>query len=183
MAIVISRTEALSLGNVLGTILAAVVDAQAQSARATVEFINDVGFLPPATGQPERLRTLRFTYSKLDENQQRAEFTVEVPLLSLVEIPMVSVKKATVSFAYEITQATPAPAASAPPGPRRALFAQVSAPAVLKGRVTDRAPAGQERANIQVQVDLEKSPPPIGLDRILDILQVATAETKTGGGT
>jgi hypothetical protein len=183
MAVVISKTEALSLGNVLGTILAAVVDAQAQSARATVEFINDVGFLPPVEGQSERLRTVSFVYSKLDENQQRAEFTVEVPLLSLVEIPMVGVKKATVSFAYEITLATPAPAAGTPPGPRAALFARVSAPAVLKGRIADRAAGGQERANLQVQIELEKSPPPVGLDRILDILQVAAAETKTGGGT
>jgi hypothetical protein len=183
MAVVISRTEALSLGNVLGTILAAVVDAQAQSARATVEFLNDVGFLPPAEGQPERLRTVSFTYSKLDENQQRAEFTVEVPLLSLVEIPLVSVKKATISFAYEITQATPAPAAPPPPGSRAALFARVAVPAVLKGRITDQTAGARERANLQVQIDLEKSPPPAGLDRIFDILQVAMAEQKRGGGT
>jgi hypothetical protein len=175
MPVVISKAEALSLGDALGSILGAVIDAQAQSARATVDFINDVAFVPVAAGQPERLRTVKFQYTKLDENGRPADFTVELPLLSLVDIPLVSVKKATISFVYEITQAS---AAASEPAPARPLGSLLR-PATLKGRVVDSKPETRERANLQVSIELEKSELPPGLDRVLDILQVAMNATKT----
>lgn len=182
MAVVISKTEALALQDLIGTILAAVIDAQAQSARATVDFINDVGFVSGGEGNPERLRTVHFRYTKLDENQQPAEFTVELPLLGLVDIPLVTVKKATIAFAYEITDATPPVEGAAQPSPATAgLWARVATPAMLRGRVAERAADTGERATLNIAIDLEKSELPVGLNRVLDILQVAAAEAKAPG--
>jgi hypothetical protein len=177
VAVVLSKTEALGLGDTLGTILAAVIDAQARSARATVEFINDVGFIPRtgAPGAPDQLRTVKFSYFKRDENDQRSEFTIEMPLLAMVDIPLVVVKKATVSFAYEITEAKSAPAGA------NGLPAKIGRAANIKGRIVEQGPSGQERANLQVSIELEKSPLPLGLDRMLDVLQVATSERKSSG--
>jgi len=183
MAIIISKTEALSLAETLGTVLAAIVDAQAQSARATVDFIKEVGFQStPDEGQVETLRTVSFRYSKLDENQKTSEFIVDLPLLGMVDIPMISIKKANVSFDYEITVAESAPittGASAKPGlTKPGLFDTLPRPAILKGRLADQRSTSQQRTSLKISVELEKSDIPPSLDRVLDILTIATRDTK-----
>ena len=48
MAIIIDPMASVTLGQAVGNIIAALVDAQARAARTTVEFIDEVGFLPSA---------------------------------------------------------------------------------------------------------------------------------------
>lgn len=180
---VISKTEALSLAETLGSVLAAIVNAQAQSARATVDFIKEVGFVEgKKEGEAEQLRTVSFRYSKLDENQRTSEFVVQLPLLGMVEIPLIGIKKANIAFDYEITYAesgpvTPAPTAvTAPEKP--GLFERLPRPAVLKGRLADQRSQSLERANMKISVELEKADIPPSLDRVLDILTIATRDEK-----
>lgn len=175
--IVVSNTEALSLAETLGTVLAAIIDAQAQSARATVDFVREVGFVEgTGAGQAEQLRTVSFRYSKLDENQNRSEFVVELPLLGMVDIPSIAIKKATIAFDYEITSATSAPVTSPTPG--GGLLERLPRPALLKGKLADQRSASQQRTNLKVTVELEKAEIPPSLDRVLDILSIATRDEK-----
>jgi hypothetical protein len=81
----VAAVEALELSQLLGSLLASVVEAQAASARATVDFVESVGFEPGTDG--ERMRTVRLRYRKKDENGIPADFEVEVPLLALVNVP------------------------------------------------------------------------------------------------
>jgi hypothetical protein len=181
MATVISTTEALSLAETLGTLLAAIVDAQAQSARATVDFVREVGFQENTQGEAtETLRTVSFRYRKLDENGERAEFVVELPLLGMVDIPSIAIKKATVAFDYEITSAqSSTPTGGSSTGPLKpGLFERLPRPAVLKGRVADQRSTQQTRNTLKVSVELEKAELPPSLDRVLDILTIATRDEK-----
>lgn len=180
---VISKTEALSLAETLGSLLAAIVNAQAQSARATVDFIREVGFVEGTKeGEAEQLRTVSFRYSKLDENQQTSEFVVQLPLLGMVEIPLIGIKKASIAFDYEITYAESGPVANPPPGiappARPGLFDRLPRPAIMKGRLADQRSQSQERANMKISVELEKADIPPSLDRVLDILTIATRDDK-----
>jgi hypothetical protein len=172
MPLIITRPQSLGFGEAIGSLLSAIIDAQAQSARATVDFVNAVGFRAGVTSQPETLRTVKFLYTKLDENQRPAEFAVEIPLLAMVEIPLVSVKKASIQFKYEVTRSEAAPTGGRPGLPG------IAAPPRLAGRVADVRPGSQERANLDVTIELEKSLMPVGLDKVLDILELAVTQSK-----
>lgn len=180
---VISKTEALSLAETLGSVLAAIVNAQAQSARATVDFIKEVGFVEGANqGEAEQLRTVSFRYSKLDENQKISEFVVQLPLLGMVDIPLIAIKKANISFDYEITHAesgalTTTPTSVISPD-KPGLFDRLPRPAVMKGRLADQHSQSQERANMRISIELEKADIPPSLDRVLDILTISTRDEK-----
>jgi hypothetical protein len=182
MAFVLDLSTPLSLSEILGSAMAAVIDAQAQSARASVEFIQDVGIIPPAApGGEEKLRMVQFRYRKLDENQKEADFMVEIPLLGLVDVPMVSVKTATFSFSYDVSDTAPGQKTTPTVNVASTSFlSKLTIPATIKGRVgrTPSPSTGSEKASLQVKVELEKSAMPVGLEKILDILEVAAAERK-----
>jgi hypothetical protein len=175
MPVVIASNTPVSLAQTLGSILTSLVDAQAQSARTTVDFVNEVGFLTDPADQKERLRTVQFKYHKLDENGVRSEFLVEIPFLGMMEIPMLSIRKARIEFDYDVTSTavesgTQAGATGPQKKPDRAIF---------KGMVSRRAPAdGSQRASLKVVVEIERSDLPIGLEKALTILEVAASEAK-----
>ena len=87
----VTSVEALELSELLGALLGAVVDAQAASARATVDFIESVGF--EVVGTERQMRTVRMRYTKKDENGEFAEFEVDVPLLALVNVGTAVISK------------------------------------------------------------------------------------------
>lgn len=172
MPVVIANNTPISLAQTLGTILTSLVDAQAESARTTVDFVNEVGFVTDTADQRERLRTVQFKYHKLDENNVRSEFVVELPLLGMMEIPMLSIRKARIEFDYDVTSTAVEPPRPANGSPRlsRALF---------KGTVARRSTAdGAQRASLKVVVEIERSDLPVGLEKALAILEVAASESR-----
>lgn len=104
----------LDFENLIGGPLIAVVHAQAQAAMATVNFIKQVGFKPPAggaqtptdqsTGEPA---TVSFSYKKMvpkadgsGEEEKTASLTV--PFLAMLPIPYLRVQETTVDFLAKI---------------------------------------------------------------------------------
>lgn len=187
----VDPTTPLTLAETLGAVLSAVVDAQQQAARATVDFINDVAFGPEGPAPEKPMQTATFRFSKLDEERLEAPFELEVPLLALVDIPLIAVRRATVSFSYDVTDAAPAEATSDVDGnggtsnTKASLF-NAGGAALLKGRFVKRSPSTsasttpqlERSASIDVVVELEKMPPPVGLDRLLDILESGMSERR-----
>lgn len=179
MAIVISRDMPVTLAQTIGSILTSLVDAQAQSARSTVEFINEVGFVTDPVDKTEKLRTVQFKYQKLDENNQRSEFLVELPLLGMVEIPLISIRKARVEFDYQISSTSvEAGSATAPVGGLKRIDR-----AVFKGTVPRQpAPTTAEKGSLKVVIEIERADLPVALEKTLGILELAAAESKHGTG-
>src|SRR5439155_11165165 len=103
MANGVKDIRSLLLFEIIGAPLVAIVQAQIQAARATVEFIEKVGFITEGEHKASELdigslRMAEFRYSKLDENGKTAEFVAKIPVLSLVPIPGIQVKNAKISF-------------------------------------------------------------------------------------
>jgi hypothetical protein len=165
---IIPNHKPLSLAETIGSMLTALVDAQAASARATVDFITEVGFLPVRNGKPSELRQVSFQFQKKDENDKRSAFEMQVPLLSLVPIPNVAVKKASIRFDWTITS-TPEDKQN----PRSQSGNQKRI--LIKGLVT---PNSRDTAKLNIAIEIEQAPMPIGVDRTLDILQLAAVERK-----
>jgi hypothetical protein len=189
--VLIDPTVPLTLAQTLGSVLASIVEAQQQAARATVEFINDVGFGPLGPTPDRKLVTTKFAFTKLDENRQPASFELEVPLLALVDIPLIVVRKATITLSYNVTETTTPTTPTSPPtsgGASNSLF-NLAKPAVIKGQLAKRSAATgtdaatREQASIDITVEVEKAAPAVGMDRLLDVLEVGMTERPATGGT
>lgn len=158
---------------VLGSVLTGVLDAQARAARSTVDFINEVGVEVGADNQ-RRLRSITFSYRKLNEAQEESEFELNVPLLAMVQIPMVSIKTARIEFSYDVHHVegtTPAAGSSTP----------TTKPARLVGKILRKpvaatsAQSAEETSGLKVTIELERGEAPIGVDRLLEILELAVS--------
>jgi hypothetical protein len=170
----VRRMEALPLAELLGTLLGSVVEAHAQAARATVDFVEDVGF--ESTAEGERLRTVAIRYSKTDENGQVADFVVQVPMLALVNVPVLAVRQAKLAFSYDVVTQKEATATSneAGLGSRR--------PAALTGFVrskpgTASVPSTRSTASIDLDVTLEQQELPVGVERLFDLAELGITES------
>jgi hypothetical protein len=179
----ITSVEALELSQLLGALLASVVDAQAQAARATVDFVEDIGF--ETTTEGERLRNVKLRYFKKDENDQRAEFEVEVPLLALVNVPSLAVKQAKLTFSYDVVTASETggtgggtPGGGAPGG--GAISGLKLPVATIKGfirRPPATAPETERRTTaVDLEVTLEQQEMPIGIERLFDLAELGISE-------
>lgn len=178
----IRRLEALELAEVLGSLLGSVIAAQADAARATVAFVEDVGFETTAAG--ERLRTVSLRYRKKDETGEPAEFEVELPLLAMVSVPALAVKQAKLVFAYDIVTAgrdetiQPTPAG---PLAGRLPIAKLTG-FVRRPSTAPEAAAQRQTTSIDLDVTLEQQPMPIGVERLFDLAELGITEAKVDGG-
>lgn len=189
----------LSLGETIGSLMTSLVDAQAQAARATVEFIEDIGTVEGASELDtlHELRTVAFKYKKFDENFDNKEFQIEVALLGMVDIPLIAVKNATFHFNYQITQTTKE--TEQPQSNNLSLTKkklgdnqlvanssirpiQIAKPATIVGKfekkTTTSTSQAIEKGGLDVTIELEKAAMPIGLERILDMLELASNESQ-----
>ena len=108
----VTDITSIPLYQILGAPLLAIVQAEIQAAQTTTQFIEQVGFYTEeeaeALGDGHHygdLRTVTFSYTKTGVGGQETTFKVSVPIISIVPIPAIQVKEATVDFAVEINDA------------------------------------------------------------------------------
>lgn len=99
---------ALPFGNIVGGPLVAAVNAQAQAARSSVEFIESVGFNEVETTIGEgddkkttvhtEVRTVTFKYQSGNE-----QVDLVVPILTIVPIPFIRIDDMTIQFKANIS--------------------------------------------------------------------------------
>ncbi|MDA8136249.1 MAG: DUF2589 domain-containing protein [Desulfobacteraceae bacterium] len=190
---IIDASVPRSFAEILGGLMGAVIDAQAQAARATIDFIEDVGTMEGSVDSDviHELRNISFNYIKKDEQGLPSKFTLELPLLSLVEIPAINIKTATFSFYYDVTntedtQTEEEVTDKAPTGDGNGIelraarkWSGTKKPVKIVGRVskdTNTTSHIEKNAGIKVDIEFEKSSLPVGLDRILDMLELSANE-------
>jgi hypothetical protein len=184
--------RSLPLGEIIGAPLAAVVQAQTQAARATVEFIEKVGFIADEKRASEldigKLRMAEFRYQKANENGVAADFTARVPVLSLVPIPGIQVKSARISFVAKINDAVSEKSDNAQQQ-RRAKGGETTASWLRPNLTSLRgslAPAAQTNpksgqavrgsGELKVEIELEQMPLAPGLEKLLNLMEQAIGD-------
>lgn len=185
----VKRLEALELGELLGSLMGSVVDAQARSARTTVEFIDTVGF-EKSDGET-RMRTVRMRYRKRDENGEPQDFEIEVPLLALVNVPSLAVSEAKLAFSYDVvtahTGSTSDDQEGDGPSSGSVLKQRFKAlrPAKLRGfvrrtptKTTNNSSNHAERSTTSIDLDvtLAQQEVPIGVERLFDLAELGITE-------
>ena len=94
--------SSIDFASMIGGPLTAVVSAQTQAAKASVDFIKEIGFSKDDNGK-QSLNNVKFSYTKAsrDENM-RDNVELVVPLLTIVPIPYIRVEDTTIEFNAKI---------------------------------------------------------------------------------
>lgn len=132
------------LGDTLAALLGAVAEAERQLAASTIAFIDEIGFRreKDAEGNEHRVvEMVDYQYQKLDENRQPAWFKLSIPLLGMVNVPMVGIRSAVFSFSYEVTGHVPAGEEGAGAGATSAVPPTLGPPAGTTSVPGTRGPA------------------------------------------
>jgi hypothetical protein len=172
-------TSEILLHQLLAAPLAALVRAEAMSALSFLDFITKVGFVPPTSGGPASeasLGTLRMISFKYQRQQahggQTLPMTLELPLLSLIPLPVLNIKDSQVTFGVAMTNirhaATPIQSAQA----KSAALPEIEMTVALPHGSAAQA---LHTPVMQVQMTVARGDFPGG---IINLLQVINTHTK-----
>jgi hypothetical protein len=178
----VRQVEILELGQLLGSLLRSIIEAQEQSARATVEFIEAVGLVTTdESGEStSALRTVTMRYRKRDANGVLSEFEVEVPVLTLVNPPTLTVAEATLKFGYEVLAAERSVPTTSLRDTQEDVIA-VEHPIRLRGIVrsspsTDKSTEARTSFAVDVNVVVRQDPTPVGVQRLFNLAELGIRE-------
>ena len=99
-----ANNDSLSFFELIGAPLLSFVQAEFQATQTTLEFIERLGFTGEGkNGELGELKMMRFRQHQSDEQGRNKPVDVEIPLLSMVPIPIMQVKQADLEFELKIT--------------------------------------------------------------------------------
>jgi hypothetical protein len=99
----------IDFGEMIGAPLNAIIQGETIAAQASADFIQTVGFIPDGVaGSFGAMRMITFQFERQSEAEQgkTETATMRVPLLSLIPIPLLQVKNATIEFGLNIVEFT-----------------------------------------------------------------------------
>ena len=173
----VTDISALGLGELIGSLLTAIVEGQAAATGSALDFVEQIGL----SGDPAHpgFKTVTIRYSKLDENQEPAEFELELPVLALVNVPTLTVKEAKLAFSYDVVTTTRETTGTG--GDEESVrplvgIVQPVRPVSLIGYVPRRTTStrdSNERTGLNVEVTVESQDLPLGLERLLELTELA----------
>lgn len=119
MGYALDQITSLPFGNIIGAPLRAAIEAQSVASKATVDFIQTVGFKPkdPETdpfafkeNEEEKdadmgdLRYVTFLYQVKGADGIETDASLRVPVLTIVPIPFLRIDEMTIDFMAKITE-------------------------------------------------------------------------------
>lgn len=187
--------QGLPMDTLIGGPLTAASDAQVKLARATADFIKVIGFLPPSNGDDGSVgdtRTATFKFKRPVEQAGGAEGSLpqiseeevelEVPLLSIVNVPNLSVSTVDISFDMEVKSSFETKSSiDAEAGFKfgaQAGYGIWSAKVAVQGKVSahkENTRKSDNSAKYHISVHAEDKGTPEALARVMDILQTSVA--------
>ena len=170
------------IADLIGAPMAAVVQAEAIAARATADFIKEVGFTDSGdTNSPDfgSVRNISFTYNRANPDGSTEEASITVPLLTIIPIPSLRVAEAEIEFDLALTQPdinTTGGSSAASGNQLFDLKNQLRMKGILAKKQHPNSPPTTTSANMSVKIKLAQSEPTIGMVQLLNILDSAKKE-------
>lgn len=180
----------LDMGALIGGPLKAACDAQIMMAKATSDFIQNVGMDAANTSGVRKVRTVDFSFQRPStagdgKGIGMEKVNLSVPLLSIVKIPALSVDDVNVTFDMEVKSSVSSEKTSDKSGSLDAKMGlklgPFSADVSIKGSVSaheSNTRKSDNSAKYHVEVHAKDSGMPEGLAKVLDILSTASAPAK-----
>lgn len=91
----------LNFANIIGSPLIAVIDAQAQAARTTMDFVDELAFRTETDGS-KHIVMASFVYEQL-VNGSMGEFNFRVPFLTMVPVPYIEIQEISLVFNVKLS--------------------------------------------------------------------------------
>jgi hypothetical protein len=183
MANLADDMRGLPIQDLISAPLISAANSQGQLAMVTAEFIQKVGIT-----QNGEVRTVEFKYEDVTEDGQSIQKKIYVPLLSVVNIPSLSVKSVDVNFTMEVkTQSTDKSSTDASAKVEATYGGSLWSPVKCKisGTVATKSEntrSSDKSAKYDIKVSARDDGMPEGLSRVLDIISgsiSANASKKT----
>jgi hypothetical protein len=162
--------KGLPIEDLIGAPLVATANAQGKLAAMTADFIKNVGVKSDGS-----VSTVEFKYKTRNAEGTEVDNVVDVPLLSIVNIPALAVKRAEVAFTMEVKQQTAEKsvkdASSTVEANYKAFWSPFSAK--ITGTVATKSEntrSTDKTAKYDIRVEARDDGMPEGLAKVLDIL-------------
>lgn len=189
-----NQFNGLPMNTLIGAPLQAACEAQVMLARATADFIDEIGFNTTyklendkKTVDKKTVRSVAFEFqqniptAKTDgsgeiEKYALQDMVINVPLLSIVNIPALAVKKVDITFDMEVKSATEDKRASDENMELNAGGGLFGWGVKIKGNVSAHQESTRKTDNsakYHIEVHASDDGMPEGLSRVLDIMQSA----------
>lgn len=168
----------INFSELIAAPLSAAIEADAEAAQKTAEFIQKYGFTQSADGS-SGLKMVTFGYQRVNA-QTGAEETVEVqvPVLSLVPIPLLQVKNIEFKFAIEMqfseqtkTSSGQKPASEEPGSDRPAFKAKLSPNQGDSSSNSNKSVS----SNMSINVVMQRADMPAGLINLMPMFADSTS--------
>ena len=162
--------------------MAAIVQAEGIAARATADFIKEVGFTGVSDnidGDYGTIRNVTFSYERIKADGNTEIAKLSVPLLTIIPIPSIQVAEAEIEFDLAMTQpeASPAPKENSKPGNMSSYRGvQLKAIFAKKPNPSSNSPVTSATSNMNVKIRLVQSELAVGMVQLLNILDSANKE-------
>lgn len=174
--------KGLPMEDLIGGPLKAACDSQIKLANATADFIKSIGFIPDKDGSMGPARTAKFQYTKMIQNRDGSvtpyKAELNVPMLAIVKVPALSIKKVDITFDMEVKSSFSERNVDDKSGSLKASakigFGPFSANVSISGSISshkENTRASDNSAKYHVQALAEDDGMPEGLSRVIDILQ------------
>lgn len=167
--------KGLPIEDLIGAPLIAAANAQGKLAAVTAEFIKTVG-----VDSENNVNTVDFKYKTKGADGKDEQNVVQVPLLSIVNIPGLCLKKAEVAFTMEIKQQTADTSSTDASATINASYGGAWSPfkAKMTGTVATKSEhtrSTDKTAKYDIRIEARDDGMPEGLAKVLDILNANMA--------
>ena len=185
MAGIADQFKGLPMADLIGEPLLAAARAQGKLAGVTQHFIHDIGLNgTKATGFSARTVDFKFQSPVTDAkgNTTLVDNDLHVPLLAIVNVPNLSIKKATVDFTMEVkassqdTDSSKTDASVSTTAKYSSWWSPVSVEMTAKVSTSnshENVRKTDNSAKYDVHVEARDDGPPEGLMKVLDLLNAA----------
>ncbi|HFJ2164452.1 TPA: DUF2589 domain-containing protein [Salmonella enterica] len=172
-----NQFNGLPINSLIGAPLMASCEAQEMMARSTADFIKRIGF------ENNKVRNVKFQYIQKTPEKNGDAVTVKeenmeisVPLLAIVNIPSLLVKKVDITFDMEVKSAMDEKSSSDTSAEASAGGGLFGWGVKIKGNVSTHKESTRKTDNsakYHIEVHAADEGMPEGLSRVLDILQTS----------
>ncbi|EDU4886667.1 DUF2589 domain-containing protein [Salmonella enterica] len=172
-----NQFNGLPINSLIGAPLMASCEAQEMMAKSTADFIRRVGF------KGDYVRNVKFQYTQKTPEKdgntvtiKNKEMEINVPLLSIVNIPSLLVKKVDITFDMEVKSAMEEKSSSDTSAEASAGGGLFGWGVKIKGNVSTHKESTRKTDNsakYHIEVHAADEGMPEGLSRVLDILQTS----------
>jgi hypothetical protein len=171
--------KGLPIEDLIATPLVAAASSQAKLAMVTADFIQKVGI-----DSKSGVKTVEFRFEDRDPQNNPIQKRVDVPLLSIVNIPSLAVKNVEVEFTMEVKTQSSDKSENCIDSSFEAGFSSKWSPwsCSIKGAVSTKSEntrSTDKSAKYDIKVVARDDGMPEGLSRVLDILNNSISNNST----